>query len=71
MLSHGQNSRALGGRRFPDSGEAQSRERVKFIKILPVLGKSHQYGPMEQIVEMIEYARKGNITDIKENYYIY
>jgi hypothetical protein len=29
-----------------------------------------QYGPMEQIMELIEYARKGNIINIKENYYI-
>jgi hypothetical protein len=33
--------------------------------------KGHQYGPMEQITELIEYARKGNIMNIKENYYIY
>jgi hypothetical protein len=26
---------------------------------------------MEQIMEMIKYARKGNIMNIKENYYIY
>jgi hypothetical protein len=26
---------------------------------------------MEQIMEMIEYARKGNIMNIKENYCIY
>jgi hypothetical protein len=26
---------------------------------------------MEQIMEMTEYARKGNIMNIKENYYIY
>jgi hypothetical protein len=37
MLSHGQYSRALSGLRCPDSGEAQSRERVKFIKIVLVL----------------------------------
>jgi hypothetical protein len=36
-----------------------------------ILGKGHQYGPMEQIMEMIEYAKKGNIMNIKENYYIY
>jgi hypothetical protein len=34
-------------------------------------GKGHHYGPMEQIMEMIKYARKGNIMNIKENYYIY
>jgi hypothetical protein len=26
---------------------------------------------MEQIMEIIEYARKGNIMNIKEHYYIY
>jgi hypothetical protein len=26
---------------------------------------------MEQIMEVIKYARKGNIMNIKENYYIY
>jgi hypothetical protein len=26
---------------------------------------------MKQIMELIEYARKGNIMNIKENYYIY
>jgi hypothetical protein len=36
MLSHLQNSGAPRGQRCPGSGEAQSRERVKFIKILPV-----------------------------------
>jgi hypothetical protein len=35
------------------------------------LGKIHQYAPREQIMEMIEYARKGNIMNIKENYYIF
>jgi hypothetical protein len=36
-----------------------------------ILDQGHQYGPMEQIMELIEYARKGNIMNIKENYYIY
>jgi hypothetical protein len=36
-----------------------------------ILDKVHQYGPMEQIMELIEYARKGNIMNIEENYYIY
>jgi hypothetical protein len=36
-----------------------------------ILDKGHQYRPMEQIMEFIEYARKGSIMDIKENYYIY
>jgi hypothetical protein len=35
MLSHRQNSRALSGQRCPGS-KAQSHERVKFIKIIPV-----------------------------------
>jgi hypothetical protein len=26
---------------------------------------------MEQIMEIVEYATKGNITNIKQNYYIY
>jgi hypothetical protein len=30
-----------------------------------------QYGPMEQIVEMIERARKGRTMNIKENFHIY
>jgi hypothetical protein len=36
-----------------------------------ILDKGHQYGPMEQIMEMTPYARKGNIMNMKENYYIY
>jgi predicted GIY-YIG superfamily endonuclease len=48
---------------------------IRFNKeetVLPsTLGKGHPYGPMEQIMEMIEYARKGNVINIKENYYIY
>jgi hypothetical protein len=36
MLSHRQNSRALRGWQCASCGEAQSHERVKFIKILPV-----------------------------------
>jgi hypothetical protein len=36
-----------------------------------ILNKGHQYRPMEQIMELIKYARKGNIMNIKENYYIY
>jgi hypothetical protein len=31
----------------------------------------HQYGPMEQIMEMVEGAKKGRMINIKENYYIY
>jgi hypothetical protein len=36
-----------------------------------ILGQWHQYWPIEQIMEMIKYARKGNIINIKVNYYIY
>jgi hypothetical protein len=36
-----------------------------------ILDQGHHYGPMEQIMEVIEHARKGNIMNIKENYYIY
>jgi hypothetical protein len=36
-----------------------------------ILDQGHQYGPMEQIMELIEYVRKGNVMNIKENYYIY
>jgi hypothetical protein len=32
-----------------------------------ILGKGQQYGPMELIMEMIEYARKGNIMDTRKN----
>jgi hypothetical protein len=28
----------------------------------------HQYGPMEQIMEMVGLAKKGSIMNIKENY---
>jgi hypothetical protein len=31
----------------------------------------HQYGPMEQIMEMMEGARKGRTMNMKENFYIY
>jgi hypothetical protein len=36
-----------------------------------ILRKGQQYGPMEQIMEMLEYARKGNIINTNESYYIY
>jgi hypothetical protein len=36
-----------------------------------ILGISHQYVPMEQIMEMFECVRKDNVMNIKENYYIY
>jgi hypothetical protein len=35
-----------------------------------ILNKQHQYGPMT-IMEMMEYAKKGNIMNIKENFHIY
>jgi hypothetical protein len=35
------------------------------------LNTGHQYGPMEQIMEMLEGARKGRMMNIKENFYIY
>jgi hypothetical protein len=36
-----------------------------------MLGKGHKYGSMEQFMEMMEYGRKGNIKNPKENNYIY
>jgi hypothetical protein len=36
-----------------------------------MLDQGQQYRPIEQIMELIKYARKGNIMNIKENYYIY
>jgi hypothetical protein len=36
-----------------------------------ILNQGHQYGPMEQIMKLIEYAGKGNVMNIKEDYYIY
>jgi hypothetical protein len=36
-----------------------------------MLGNGHYYGSMWQIMEIIEYARKGYIMNMKENYYIY
>jgi hypothetical protein len=36
-----------------------------------ILNQGHQYGPMEQIMKLVEHARKGSIMDIKEDYYIY
>jgi hypothetical protein len=35
-----------------------------------ILGQGHQYEPKEHIIEMLEYARKGNMLNIKENYSI-
>jgi hypothetical protein len=39
MLNHRQNSRAFHCRRCGGSGEAQSRERVSFIKIILYIGR--------------------------------
>jgi hypothetical protein len=36
-----------------------------------ILNQGHQCGPMEQIMKLVEHARKGNIMNIKEDYYIY
>jgi predicted metal-dependent phosphoesterase TrpH len=36
-----------------------------------ILNTGHLYGPMEQIMEIVERARKGRIMNIKENFYIY
>jgi hypothetical protein len=36
-----------------------------------ILDEGHLYGPTEQIIKLIEYARKGNFMSVKENYYIY
>jgi hypothetical protein len=36
-----------------------------------ILNQGHQYRPMEQIMKLVEHARKGNIMNIKEDYYIY
>jgi hypothetical protein len=46
-----------------------NKEESAFVQ--HILGKSHRYGPMEQIMEMIKYARKGNIMNIEDNNYIY
>jgi hypothetical protein len=36
-----------------------------------ILNAGQQYGPMEQIMEMVKKARKGKIMNIKENFYNY
>jgi uncharacterized membrane protein YkoI len=36
-----------------------------------ISNQGNQYRPMEQIMEMAEHAKKGNILNIKANYYIY
>jgi hypothetical protein len=54
------------------------KEHIRYIRFKEeepafaqhILGKGYQYGPMEQIMEMSDYVRKGNIRNIKENCYI-
>jgi hypothetical protein len=36
-----------------------------------ILNQGHQHGHREQIIKLIEYARKGNVMNIREDYYIY
>jgi hypothetical protein len=36
-----------------------------------ILNRGHQYGPIEQVMKIVEQARKGGLMNIKENYYIY
>jgi hypothetical protein len=36
-----------------------------------ILNQGHQYGSIEQIMEIIEQARKGDLMNIEESYYIY
>jgi hypothetical protein len=36
-----------------------------------ILNKQHQYGPMTTIMEVVEYVKKGNVMNIKENFHIY
>ncbi|XP_023725557.1 uncharacterized protein LOC111874349 [Cryptotermes secundus] len=36
-----------------------------------ILNRQHQYGPISQIMELIEVARKGKLMNIKEEYQIY
>jgi hypothetical protein len=45
-----------------------NKEESAFAQHIPNQG--HQYGPMEQIMKLIEYARMGNVMNIKD-YYIY
>jgi hypothetical protein len=33
-----------------------------------ILNMCHQYGPMEEIMEMVEGAKKGRMMNIKEDY---
>jgi hypothetical protein len=34
-----------------------------------ILNRGHQYGPIEQVMEVAEQARKGGLMNIKESYY--
>jgi hypothetical protein len=36
-----------------------------------ILRNTHHYGKAEDIMERIDYSRKGQIMNIKENFYIY
>ena len=36
-----------------------------------ILNNQHQYGPISQVMELIEIAKKGKIMNIKEDYQIY
>jgi predicted GIY-YIG superfamily endonuclease len=49
---------------------------IRFIKdesafAQHILNKRHQYGPMTEILDMVEHAKKGNLVNIKENFYIF
>jgi hypothetical protein len=46
-----------------------NKDESAFAQHIP--NKQHQYGPMTAIVEMVEYAKKGNLMNIKENFHIY
>jgi hypothetical protein len=36
-----------------------------------ILNKRHQYGPVTETMETVEQANKGNLMNIKENFFIY
>jgi hypothetical protein len=36
-----------------------------------ILNKCHQYGPMTEVMEIMEYSNKGNLMKTKEHFYIY
>jgi hypothetical protein len=46
-----------------------NKEETAFVQ--HILGNRQQYGSMEQIMEVTEYARKGNTMNVKKNYCIY